>query len=790
MTPTLASPRSVTQRPDSHGLVPVAVCVPTPEGDLVHPLYAGATTVGGGPRCDLRLTGDLVRPLHCVITCQDGRATVRRWAPDTRLNGEEFTERSLEEGDCLTIGSIELVVVRHEEAPADDRCAGEEEPSQPSGEGDAAEGLIGGAEEEASPWPAEHAEQALCGAAPDATAPSEHAGGGWETDDYEAVGQASACDAQPVLDPTRPSATAAQRRRARALVHALRDARGAADQAREELAALEQGRQELLVRVTGLEDRVNAGEAAAAQFDAEREEWRRREQELQDGHAATIAEVEHLRLEQEARRQIAERLVALQEEQPLERARHEQELAQLRGEVDRLAAELSAATDRNQQCEDDGHLGALPRAETLPLGGWSDSGDAPADGALLGDEQGAADIPVEEGDDASGDVELDAPTQTMPMPSFSDGDWDESSVDDSPSQEGRSDVGPPPRPETHDADGAATATAAPETATLELGAHALSEEALEEDPPAWLAESPAEEACEHDDVTESSEFCESVPDGPLPGDAHPADAPTEAIAGEQESFIETQVAPTSDAPASFYEQHAHLLPSDDAGDSVAANGTGQQAGPLPASNPAEPAVGEEDDIEAYMAQLMRRMRGENGDAPLPAAPVSAPTRAPAKPEPSESAEAVSPAAPTVRLTSLDELKRNPGPEQNADMRSMRDLANQSARDAIGAATSRYAMEKAIANLVIAVIAVASGGFLIASAPAIYSVQLVSGAFASLLAGVLGYRSLSLLLTASRASVKRGAAPPAPSEPGELPIAAAAEDAGAATPHPPAGDQQS
>ena len=39
------------------------------------------------------------------------RTVVRRWSPDTRLNGRNFTESELQAGDCLSIGAIDLEVV-------------------------------------------------------------------------------------------------------------------------------------------------------------------------------------------------------------------------------------------------------------------------------------------------------------------------------------------------------------------------------------------------------------------------------------------------------------------------------------------------------------------------------------------------------------------------------------------------------------------------------------------------------------------------------------------------------
>jgi hypothetical protein len=68
-------------------------------------------TIGGGPRCSVRLDATGLRPLHCVITPSQDGPVVRRWAAETRLNGRDFTEAALSAGDLLRIGSIDLRVV-------------------------------------------------------------------------------------------------------------------------------------------------------------------------------------------------------------------------------------------------------------------------------------------------------------------------------------------------------------------------------------------------------------------------------------------------------------------------------------------------------------------------------------------------------------------------------------------------------------------------------------------------------------------------------------------------------
>ncbi|QDV74971.1 hypothetical protein [Botrimarina mediterranea] len=68
-------------------------------------------TIGGGPRCSVRLDATGLRPLHCVITPSQEGPVVRRWAVETHLNGQDFTEAALTAGDLLRIGSIDLRVV-------------------------------------------------------------------------------------------------------------------------------------------------------------------------------------------------------------------------------------------------------------------------------------------------------------------------------------------------------------------------------------------------------------------------------------------------------------------------------------------------------------------------------------------------------------------------------------------------------------------------------------------------------------------------------------------------------
>lgn len=91
-------------------------------GRLVR-IRAAKCTIGAAADCTLRLVGPGVRPLHCIVQRGDTGPTVRRWSPDTQLNGRAFNDALLMTGDRLQIGPIELEVVDEAELAARNRQA-------------------------------------------------------------------------------------------------------------------------------------------------------------------------------------------------------------------------------------------------------------------------------------------------------------------------------------------------------------------------------------------------------------------------------------------------------------------------------------------------------------------------------------------------------------------------------------------------------------------------------------------------------------------------------------------
>ncbi len=100
------------------GELALRICGPTRRGQVVR-LKSRKCTIGSGPRCTLRLRARRVRPLHCLVLRGAADTVVRRWAPDTRLNGRAFTDAKLTPGDRLSIGPIEFEVLDPAQLPED-----------------------------------------------------------------------------------------------------------------------------------------------------------------------------------------------------------------------------------------------------------------------------------------------------------------------------------------------------------------------------------------------------------------------------------------------------------------------------------------------------------------------------------------------------------------------------------------------------------------------------------------------------------------------------------------------
>lgn len=247
----------------------------------------------------------------------------------------------------------------------------------------------------------------------------------------------------------------------------------------------------------------------------------------------------------------------------------------------------------------------------------------------------------------------------------------------------------------------------------------------------------AHHAIEQDAAVEETSRAEEEANEP-----NEADEPVAQVESVDELIPKEQ--PTTDAPQSFYEKYASMLPADDAEEIVEDEAPQAVAPPSPAET--QPAPAGDDSIEDYMAELMRRIRGESDGAAAAPPPKPAPA-AKAKPAPTKPADSpeAPPEAKETPLTDLDSMRSAPAPERGRDMSALRALANDSARSAIDVAASKEHKEKALANLAISGMAMGCGGYLAATASAVIDAQFLGGLAGFGWAGYWGYKTLLHML---------------------------------------------
>jgi hypothetical protein len=223
-------------------------------------------------------------------------------------------------------------------------------------------------------------------------------------------------------------------------------------------------------------------------------------------------------------------------------------------------------------------------------------------------------------------------------------------------------------------------------------------------------------------------------------------------------------------PPSFIDQYQHLLEADSevGGESV----PGESAS-TPAVNKLAEKLdslgisGEEESddaaLEAYMSNMMRRMRGDTNDENVaPPQSVGGTTvqqnqnRVPAA---DNRLDGVAPETEVVAepqdaepfdMEKLRQSSRKPA--LPTDLTAMRELANSSARRAIAKHHTRLHLEKALGFFLVCLVAICVGGYMLMSALAtndFLSLSFVGGAVAVLVGMIGGFKLLSLLLLAIR-----------------------------------------
>lgn len=653
------------------------------DGETRIELEGAPQTIGGGPRCTVRLDAPDLRPLHCVITPTDRGPVVRRWSEGTILNGQAFDEAPLAAGDVLRVGGVTLRVVEAEGRTQDFAAP---EPTAPAPVGAASSspaetaGRPSGAGVEASP---RSEFEALAPPAPGASADP---GAGEPSSDGSAdlLGGDPAIPSR-LLKPWSPSQPAP-----------VSVSGGAALESAVELAAIvapeesvptrstsapsSEARPDVSWRVAPPEESVAPlfDENAAAVFGAEADAAAFAEPSpaLVDRPAEKPTEVSATwRARLAASRQRVAELVATirRERQTLEA--WSQAVAERDAVIIELHERLAGAirpvdpTPAPPVFADERMLVAGRELQEEPARGegvidtgasGADPFDRPADAWIEGSEEFSS-----RHDEApAGSVWGDSVGGSEPARDADEPEWGierlASIVEagDEPSAE---------------------PAGAPAEMGAQLGGEGWSDEADE-----------ADVLGPETDPFGADQLEAEHPDAATPVDPFPS--PLEAAS--QGDDPDAARAPFE--AASYIDRFRGLIPEDN-------------ESPTPVASPAAAASaprgsGDDDEsIDDYMRKMMSRIRGEEAAPAVVASPVKA------QPRVDESVPDEEPAAPaTAPIRDLSEIRRSPTPEARADIGALRQLANQSARQAIDVASTRQSRERAGLRMVASTVTLACG----------------------------------------------------------------------------------
>ncbi|WP_442484821.1 FHA domain-containing protein [Aeoliella sp. SH292] len=723
-------------------------------------LTGDKATIGSGQSCTVRLIDRGVRPLHCLVTKGQHGLTVRRWSDDTLLNGEVFTEATLVPGDRLTIGPVDLLLEYNGPEPAEEQLY-----SAP---------ISKSAEPEATVAEVANQVQELLAAPKVASVPAE-------------------------------KRSDTNRQRAKQLVNMVRHERSERERLAMEIASLESRlastetererlvfeRDELAGRLASLTSEISQVRDEVRALSASHHQ---REQSLEN----RLSELEQ---------QIADRdslVIELRDE--LTRQRQEA-TEQFRGEVQPAEAtrELSPtepAPIADRATELDGEAEVIAKAEkfveSATIDWWKDAprielptrpseesdstfqllpqGDGPIDdylpvevGSRELDHHPIADPPLAESEsepeteldslqpESLWDIEVQSPAirESEPVnaaetfaPELEVTSIVESELDTPASfDRGQSPDAEPVRSE-QDLWGRLSSLRA--EASERLHYEVEHPEAVTEASHDFWAAPPVE-----------SEGGEEAPSEPHREGASlwlpeaPVEAEAETATDEAVTEVEILAPVKREEPVSFIEKYKHLLDEDD---STPAPSVPVHREPEPVAMPAPKAEHHDDEsIEAYMEKMMARLRGEPAGPTLMGDKKQLEAQA-AKQQQQVVAEAqpvvLTPVVPVKPLENLHEIKSGPTPEHATDMSMLRDLANNSAREAIKIAHSRRQRERAGSNLLMCLIGCVSGGFLVWASKGQMGMPLYAGAGAIAAAGYWAIRCGRALLAPGQPKADR------------------------------------
>ena len=759
------------------------------------PLPSGKCTIGSSPQCQVCLPFPEVRPLQCLITLESNVAIVTRWAAGVRLNGQEFSKAKLQDGDRLTIGDWELAfelgeLVREEDpATLDDLEILLETPRELPTE--VTPDVLPVEWDELS----EEAPEAIL-APPTAVAVVD-----WPISQEVApvlAEETPAVAALPPVEVTLPApvsvlsshafadslvlqlwtANDRARRRAKLLITGLRAARFQADALAADLSAIEgeldlaraaydshlgnddRLQQELAKqheeRVTPLLEEISSlqseleqaqanisrqtaayealsGELAALQEAAKAPTvdpaLEKRAEELEAAVSAQSQELEQvasdLRLARQEQESLAERY-----QQEVDRL--VQEAANAASEADRAKSLEVPAADRTgelEQLADELRIAQLEQERLAELQKLEadrcaeETARAAAEAARAQGLEAAVASHSQELERLTGELQLAQQEQERLT-------------------------------ELHQLE----AKRAAQFAQALLEQQALIEAASIE----------SDTTDERATVTDQGPEVEDPWRHAMPAAEEPvsAPAPAPAPAAFQSPEAETPP-PATEAPAieystpSFIDKYRHLLETDDAPaqPTMAPKGSrpvidDEFLSPAKAETGLSPADESDDALEAYMANMMRRMRSTSPSYESSQAAVSLNESLLAGAGPNKPAEATAPAEFVPEEPFNFENMKNATRKTPlaSDLSALREIANSSARTAIAKHNQRQVRESAVTKVAIALTAAAASAYIMTSAPAIDAWQFWGGATT----GVLGIgAAVQALLIERRSRVRAG-----------------------------------
>ncbi len=213
--------------------------------------------------------------------------------------------------------------------------------------------------------------------------------------------------------------------------------------------------------------------------------------------------------------------------------------------------------------------------------------------------------------------------------------------------------------------------------------------------------------------------CEAIAEAPTP----------ERLEADASLAAREQAAPAVDVDEQFKGGGSeHALPR---GESVATNGE---------EDSASEGEAEEDSIKAYMSQLLQRLKSDTDSTPRerPQASQAAPA---STPEPEEVSPEPSPSNEVLQEPPCEMPPRRPAPDQSLNLEAMRDLANSSARQAINKHARKLAVAELGAKLALVATAATSTAYLAFYSTGGSAVMYASAAVTSAVALVWGRQVL-------------------------------------------------